>query len=77
MSELEQDALRYQWIKHQTNLHLRTNPLFGTPWTHVETGKPYYPSHCLDVNGTRFEGIEHLDDLIDAAMQLYPFNQSH
>lgn len=32
----------------------------------------YYPSHRLSVNGTGFHGVEHLDDLIDQAMELYP-----
>lgn len=68
----EQDALRYRWIKAQRNLELTTNRTYGTPWTNVETGYRFYPSHNLSVNGTGFSGIEHLDDLIDQAMDMYP-----
>jgi hypothetical protein len=71
-ADLQRDALRYRWIKNQKNLDLRTNVTRGTPWTHTETGKQFYPSHQLAVNGTGFNGIEHLDDLIDQAMDLYP-----
>jgi hypothetical protein len=70
--QIELDAARYRWIKSQQNLNLRTT--HRTPWTHVETGKTYYPTHQLDVNGTGFAGIEHIDDLIDQAMDLYPSN---
>ena len=41
------------------------------PWFR-EDGTKYYPSHFINVNGTGFNGIEHLDDLIDQAMKLYP-----
>jgi len=71
----EQDALRYRWIKAQRNLELRTNRTYGTSWTNAETGHRFYPSHNLDVNGTGFSGIEHLDDLIDQAMSLYPTSE--
>lgn len=70
--ETDKDAIRYRWIKAQKNLVLRTNRTYGTPWTKVDTGETFYPSHNLDVNGTGFSGIEHLDDLIDSAMELYP-----
>jgi hypothetical protein len=70
VEETDEDAIRYRWIKDQTNLNLRTT--CRSPWTNVETGETYYPSHNLDVNGTGFSGIEHLDDLIDSAMELYP-----
>ncbi len=62
------DAERYQWIKRQKNLVLSTE---GVKWIH-ETGYEYHPSHRLNVNGTGFCGIEHLDDLIDQAMTFYP-----
>jgi hypothetical protein len=68
--DIARDAARYRWIRAQTNLDLRTTK--RVPWTHVETGEPYYPTHNLDVNGTGFAGIEQLDDLIDQAMALYP-----
>jgi hypothetical protein len=68
--QIKRDAVRYRWIKAQLNLNLRTTA--RTPWTHVETGNTYYPTHQIDVNGTGFAGIEHLDDLIDQAMGLYP-----
>ncbi len=71
-TNLEKDALRYRWIKTKQNLNLWTNRTYGTPWTKTETGEQFYPSHNLDVNGTGFSGIEHLDDLIDQAMELYP-----
>lgn len=71
----EQDALRYRWIKAQRNLELFTNRAYGTPWINAETGRRFYPSHNLNVNGTGFSGIEHLDDLIDQAMNLYPFSE--
>lgn len=74
MTDLERDAARYRWIKDQRNLDLRTNSTQGTPWTNTETGEHFYPSHYLAVNGTGFNGIEHLDDLIDQAMELYPAN---
>jgi hypothetical protein len=73
----EQDALRYRWIKAQLNLELRTNHTYGTPWTNAETGCRFYPSHNLNVNGTGFSGIEHLDDLIDQAMDLYPIREEN
>lgn len=73
---LKKDAERYRWIKQQKNLNLRTNKTQGTPWTNAESGNQYYPSHCLDVNGTGFNGIEHLDDLIDQAMELYPLTDN-
>jgi hypothetical protein len=62
------DAQRYQWIKKQKNLVLSTE---GVKWFR-ENGEEYYPSHRLDVNGTGFHGVEHLDDLIDQAMEMYP-----
>jgi hypothetical protein len=67
----KEDALRYRWIKAQRNLELRTNR-GRTPWVNTETGQRFYPSHNLDVNGTGFSGIEHLDQLIDQAINLYP-----
>lgn len=67
-----QDAARYRWIKAQKNLAIRTNRTCGAPWTKTDTGEKYYPSHQLDVNGTGFNGIEHFDDLIDQAMEMYP-----
>lgn len=66
------DANRYRWIKDQKNLILQTDSQLGDPWTNVETGYQYRPSHRLAVNGTGFSGIEHLDDMIDQAMELYP-----
>ena len=71
-NSMVKDALRYRWIKSQKKLDLRTNCTQGFAWTNVETGYRYYPSHQLAVNGTGFNGIEHLDDLIDQAMELYP-----
>ena len=73
----EQDALRYRWIKAQRNLELRSNRTYETPWTNAETGRCFYPSHNLDVNCTGFSGIEHLDDLIDQAMNLYPLSEEN
>lgn len=69
---IEQDAIRYQWIKAQTNLRLGTTHAW---WINTETGRKYWPTHDLDVNGSRFSGVEHLDDLIDQAMELYPIKQ--
>jgi hypothetical protein len=66
------DAARYRWIKAQQDLAIRTNKTYGAPWTKTDTGEKYYPSHQLDVNGTYFNGIEHFDDLIDQAMEMYP-----
>jgi hypothetical protein len=71
-SEVHVDAARYRWIKAQRNLELHTCKMYGVPWTNVETGKKYYPTHYLAANGTGFGGIENLDDLIDQAMELYP-----
>jgi hypothetical protein len=64
----ERDAARYRWIKAQANLTLSTE---GILW-YRENGERYYPSHRLAVNSTGFHGIEHLDDLIDQAMEVYP-----
>ena len=75
--DYEQDALRYRWIKAQRNLELRTNRTYGAPWTNTETGRRFYPSHNLDVNCTGFSGIEHLDELIDQAMSLYPTSEEN
>jgi hypothetical protein len=69
------DALRYKWIKSQRNLELHTCRTYGTPWTNTETGETFYPSHYLAANGTGFNGIKKLDDLIDQAMELYPIKQ--
>jgi hypothetical protein len=66
--DIERDAARYRWIKSKKNLELQTNRGF---WFH-EDGTKYWPSHFLNVNGTGFNGIEHLDDLIDQAIELYP-----
>jgi hypothetical protein len=66
--DIERDAARYRWIKSKKNLELQTNRGF---WFR-EDGTKYWPSHFLNVNGTGFNGIEHLDDLIDQAMELYP-----
>ena len=71
-ANLLKDAKRYRWIKAQKNLHLETCKTYGTPWTRAETGVQFYPSHILNVKGTGFNGIEHLDDLIDQAMEIYP-----
>lgn len=62
------DLIRYHWIKKQKNLVLSTE---GVKWFD-ENGKEYFPSHRLAVNGTGFHGIEHLDELIDRAMEVYP-----
>jgi hypothetical protein len=70
---IEQDAIRYQWIKAQTNLRLGTTHDW---WINTETGRKYCPTHDLDVNGSRFSGVEHLDDLIDQAMEQYPTTAS-
>jgi hypothetical protein len=70
---IEKDALRYQWIKAQTNLKLGSTHAW---WIEHETGRKYWPTHDLDVNGSRFSGVEHLDDLIDQAMELYPTKNS-
>lgn len=64
----KRDALRYQWIKQQTNLCLQTTKAM---WIR-EDGERYYPSHDLAVNGVGFHGIEHLDELIDRAMEMFP-----
>lgn len=72
IDDLARDAARYRWIRAQTNLELRTSPRFGVPWTNTETGRTFYPWGDLAVNGTGFGAIESLDDLIDAAMELYP-----
>lgn len=72
---VEQDATRYRWLRAQGNLELRTERTYGTPWTNTETGRQFYPSHFLAVNGTGFSGIEHLDDTIDRAMALYPLKE--
>lgn len=66
------DAGRYRWIKNQKNLDLMTECQLGAPWTNVETGYQYHPSHRLAVNGMGINGIEHLDDVIDLAMTYYP-----
>jgi hypothetical protein len=71
-ADVLKDSQRYRWIKAQRNLHLETCRTYSTPWTHIETGVRFYPSHILNVNGTGFNGIEHLDDLIDQAMEMYP-----
>ena len=70
MSDLEKDASRYRWLKAQGSLDLRT--CYRSKWTRLETGETYYPSHALAVNGTGFSGVEHLDDLIDQAIEIYP-----
>jgi hypothetical protein len=70
---IEKDALRYQWIKAQTNLRLGSTHAW---WIEHETSRKYWPTHDLDVNGSRFSGVEHLDDLIDQAMKLYPTKNS-
>ena len=57
---IEKDALRYQWIKAQTNFRLSSTRGW---WLNIETKKK---------DGSRFSGVEHLDDLIDQAMKLYP-----
>jgi hypothetical protein len=72
MTKPNTDAQRYQWIKAQHNLELRSQRIHGTAWTELPTGRKYYPTHQLNVNGTGFNGIEHLDDLIDRAMEMYP-----
>lgn len=70
---IEKDALRYQWIKAQTNLRLGSTHAW---WIEFETGRKYWPTHELDVNGSKFSEREHLDDLIDEAMELYPIKNS-
>lgn len=62
------DARRYRWIKSKKTLELATE---GVLWIR-ENGERYCPSHRLAVNGTGFNGVEHLDDLIDQAMEMYP-----
>ena len=66
------DAGRYRWIKDQKSLTLTTEYQYSAPWTNVETGYQYHPSHRLAVNGMGINGIEHLDDVIDLAMTYYP-----
>jgi len=77
MDNIKRDAERYRWIKAQKNLNLYTHHCQGIPWTNVETGYRYYPSHSLAVNGTGFDGIEHLNDLIDQAMKMYPLAEQN
>lgn len=75
-ASLKRDAARYRWLKAQTNLSLRTyRPT--KPWTNVETGEEYYPTHYLDINGSGFGGLPTLDDLIDQAMGFYPGIPEH
>ena len=66
---IEKDALRYQWIKAQTNLRLSST---NDRWLNIITNRRYWSTHDLAVNGSMFSGREHLDDLIDEAMELYP-----
>lgn len=74
--QLYADAARYRWIRAQRNFELHTCRTYGIiPWTNVETGRKYYPTHYLAANGTGFGGIEKLDDLIDQAMELYPIKE--
>jgi len=74
MTKPNTDAQRYQWIKAQLNLELRSQRIYGTAWTELPTGRKYYPTHQLNVNDTGFNGIEHLDDLIDRAMEMFPLD---
>jgi hypothetical protein len=64
----DRDAARYRWIKAKKNLTLGTS---NSLWF-KESGESYYCSHFINVNETGFNGIEHLDDLIDQAMEMYP-----
>jgi hypothetical protein len=66
--QLELNAARYLWIKAQKSLRLETD---GLLWFR-ENQEKFYPSHRLSVRGTGFHGVEHLDDLIDQAMEMYP-----
>jgi len=66
---IERDAARYLWIKALTNIRLGSTHAW---WIESETGRKYWPTHDLDVNGSRFSGREYLDDLIDEAMEMYP-----
>jgi hypothetical protein len=68
LSPIERDAARYRWIKSKKVLTLQTD---RCTWFR-EDGTKYYPSHFLSVNHTGFNGVEHLDGLIDQAMEMYP-----
>ena len=70
---IEKDALRYQWIKAQTNLRLSSTPPW---WSEREAGRKYWPTHDLNVNGSKISTKEYLDALIDEAMELYPLTDS-
>lgn len=70
---LEADAKRYRWIKRQKKgFELRAD---GTPWFR-ENGERYVCAFALAVNNTGFNGREHIDDLMDEAMAMFPSLES-
>lgn len=70
---LDADAKRYRWIRRQKRgFILRAN---GTPWFR-ENGERYICAFDLAVNETGFNGREHIDDLMDEAMAMYPSSES-
>ena len=70
---LDADAKRYRWIRRQKRgFILRAN---GTPWSR-ENGERYICAFDLAVNETGFNGREHIDDLMDEAMAMYPSSES-
>lgn len=70
---LDADAKRYRWIRRQKRgFDLRAS---GAPWFR-ENGERYICAFDLAVNGTGFNGREHIDDLMDEAMAMFPSVES-
>ena len=70
---LETDAKRYRWIRQQERgFELRADV---TPWFR-ENGERYICAFSLAVKETGFNGREHIDDLMDEAMAMFPSSES-
>lgn len=61
--DLKEKAARYDWLKAQTGLELRTD---GSTWKRLD-GTPFRASHFLASGGTQFSPQDSLDATIDCA----------
>jgi hypothetical protein len=62
---LEGDATRYQWLKEQKNMSLKTWEVSGLICGSIA----FVSRHYLAANGTHYKPYETLDETIDSAIK--------
>jgi hypothetical protein len=63
---MEQDAVRYRWLKSRKALMLRSEPV---RWERLD-GTTFYSTHHMADHDTQYAPAESLDAMIDGAMRV-------